>query len=123
MTLIDGGKIVTAQLYDDEYEEFKEEKMSIIDYVNAYTDEGVTIADDVLDNIRVEILKISSYNGFELGGFKDGYTSAMARVLKIIDNYKYKAESEDSIYKKMEEIDLGEIGLTAEMIGVEKDSE
>lgn len=47
MTLIDGDRIVTAQLYDDEYEEFKEEKMSIIDYVNAYTDEGVTESDVV----------------------------------------------------------------------------
>lgn len=45
MTLIDGDKIVTAQLYDDEYEEFKEEQMSIIDYVNIYTTEGITEAD------------------------------------------------------------------------------
>ena len=55
MTLIDGDRIVTAQLYDDEHEEFTEQKMSIIDYVNAYTDEGVTTADDVLDKIRAEI--------------------------------------------------------------------
>ena len=55
MTLIDGDRIITAQLYDDEYEEFKEEKMSIIDFVNAYSDEGVTTADDVLDKIRAEI--------------------------------------------------------------------
>lgn len=45
MTLIDGDRIITAQLYDDEYEEFTEKKMSIIDYINAYTDEGVTEAD------------------------------------------------------------------------------
>lgn len=57
MTLIDGDRIVTAQLYDDEHEEFTEKKMSIIDYVNAYTDEGVTTADDVLDKIRAEIEK------------------------------------------------------------------
>lgn len=92
MTLINGDRIITAQLYDDEHEEFTEKKMSIIDYINTYTDEGVTIADDVLNEIRAEILKISSYNGFELGGFKDGYTSAMARILKIIDNYKCKTE-------------------------------
>jgi hypothetical protein len=55
MTLIDGDRIVTAQLYDDEHEDFTEEKMSIIDYVNAYTTEGVTTADDVLDKIRAEI--------------------------------------------------------------------
>lgn len=47
MTLIDGDRIITAQLYDDKYEEFTEKKMSIIDYVNAYTDEGVTEADVV----------------------------------------------------------------------------
>ena len=34
MTLIDGDRIVTAQLYDDEHEEFIEEKMSIIEYFN-----------------------------------------------------------------------------------------
>ena len=55
MTLIDGDRIVTAQLYDDEHEEFTEKKMSIIDYVNAYTTEGVTTVDDVLDKIKAEI--------------------------------------------------------------------
>ena len=52
MTLIDGDRIVTAQLYDDEHEEFTEKKMSIIDYVNAYTDEGVTEA-EVVDTPKV----------------------------------------------------------------------
>ena len=47
MTLIDGDRIITAQLYDDEHEEFTEKKMSIIDCINAYTDEGVTEADVV----------------------------------------------------------------------------
>ncbi len=42
---------------------------------------------DVLDKIRAEILKISSYEGFELGGFKDGYRVAMVNVLDIIDKY------------------------------------
>lgn len=51
MTLIDGDRIITAQLYDDEHEEFTEKKMSIIDYINAYTDEGVTEA-DVVDCIK-----------------------------------------------------------------------
>lgn len=46
MTLIDGDKIITAQLYDEEHEEFTEKKMSIIEYVNAYTDEGVTVTDE-----------------------------------------------------------------------------
>lgn len=55
MTLIDGDRIITAQLYDDEHEEFVEQKMSIIDFVNGYTDEGVTTADDVIDKIRAEI--------------------------------------------------------------------
>ena len=93
MTLIDGDRIVTAQTYDDEHEEFTEKKMSIIDFVNTYTDEGVTTADDVLDKIRAEILKISSYKGYELGCVRDGYRIAMVNVLNIID--KHKAENED----------------------------
>ena len=44
MKLIDGDRIVTVQLYDDEHEEFVEKKMSIIDCIDAYTDEGVTEA-------------------------------------------------------------------------------
>lgn len=47
MTLIDGDRIITAQLYDDEHEEYTEKKMSVIDFINAYTDEGVTEADVV----------------------------------------------------------------------------
>lgn len=46
MTLIDGDRIVTAQLYDDEREVFTEQKMSIIDFIKCYTDEGVTMAYD-----------------------------------------------------------------------------
>ena len=84
MTLIDGDKIVTAQLYDDEYEEFTEKKMSIIEFVNAYSDEGVTITNDVLDKIRSEIDSYCSDNRDR----NDGLYIAM----RIID--KYKAESE-----------------------------
>ena len=80
MTLIDGDRIVTAQLYDDEYEEFIEKEMSIIDYVNAYTDEGVTTADDVLDKIRAEI---DSHCG-DNRDRNDGLYIAM----KIIDKYR-----------------------------------
>lgn len=47
MTLIDGDRIITAYLYDDEHEEFIEKKMSIIDCINTYTNEGVTEADVV----------------------------------------------------------------------------
>lgn len=83
MTLIDGDKIITAQLYDDEYEEFKEEKMSIIDYVNAYTDEGVTTADDVLDKIRAEI---KEYN-IRPSNYPCDMISIGA-VLQIIDKYR-----------------------------------
>lgn len=88
MTLIDGDKIVTAQLYDDQHEEFTEKKMSIIDYVNAYTDEGVTTADDVLDKIRAEIEQITDTMGVSY----NQYVSKID-VLQILD--KYKAESEE----------------------------
>lgn len=81
MTLIDGDRIVTAQLYDDEHEEFKEEKMSIIDYINLYTNEGVTAADDVLDKIRAEIIELRSRQSV-----------GVLECLDVID--KYKAESE-----------------------------
>lgn len=85
MPLIDGDRIITAQLYDDEHEEFIEKKMSIIDYVNAYTDEGVTTADDVLDKIRAEIDSHCSDNRDR----NDGLYIAM----RIID--KYKAEGSE----------------------------
>lgn len=83
MTLIDGGRIVTAQLYDDQYEEFTEQKMSIIDFVNAYSDEGVTTADDVLNKIRAEITeyKDDKIIHAEQNGMID-------IVLGIIDKYR-----------------------------------
>lgn len=85
MTLIDGDRIVTAQLYDDEYEEFKEEKMSIIDYVNMYTTEGVATADDVLDKIRAEIEALPKTYPFI--NHIDIYVKE-DDVKKIIDKYR-----------------------------------
>ena len=92
MKLIDGDRIVTAQLYDDEHEEFTEEKMSIIDYVNAYTDEGVTMADDVLDKIRAEI-DVARFIDKDTKLCKNANASGLEVAMQIID--KYKAESED----------------------------
>lgn len=88
MTLIDGDRIVTAQLYDDEHEDFTEQKMSIIDYVNMYTTEGVTTADDVLDKIRAEFEELRHY--YPMG---HDYQIAITRCLAVID--KYRAESEE----------------------------
>lgn len=90
MTLIDGDRIVTAQLYDDEYEEFIEKEMSIIDYVNAYTDEGVTTADDVLDKIRAEIEGMTPTYHNPDWSITD--LVPISEVLKLVN--KYKAESE-----------------------------
>lgn len=87
MTLINGDRIITAQLYDDEYEEFTEKKMSIIDYINAYTTEGVTTADDVLDNIRAEIDKI-----YEREGNSVDCLNALDELKEFIDNYKAESE-------------------------------
>ena len=87
MTLIDGDRIVTANLYDDEYEEFTEKKMSIIDFINTYTDEGVTTADDVLDKVRVEIDKI-----YEREGSSFDCLNALDELKEFID--KCKAEQE-----------------------------
>ena len=82
MRLIDGDRIVTAQLYDDQYEEFKEEKMSIIDYVNMYTTEGVTTADDVIEQIRADI------EAARYGLINDGLDVA----LRIIDKHTEGSE-------------------------------
>ena len=90
MTLIDGDRIITAQLYNDEYEEFKEEKMSIIDYVNAYTDEGVTTADDVLDKIRAEIAQIAD----EEQENDKKWAIGLRYAIKIID--KHREEQTDA---------------------------
>lgn len=85
MTLIDGDRIVTAQLYDDEHEEFKEQKMSIIDFVNGYTSEGVTKADEVIDKIYTDIQKLRGCSCSCSDGIIDD-------VEDILD--KYKGESE-----------------------------
>ncbi len=96
MTLIDGDRIVTAQLYDDEHEEFIEKKMSIIDYVNAYTDEEVTTADDVLNKIRAEILAMMPSLGIWM--YEEGHIEeqtaceVIADVVQIIDKYKAEVE-------------------------------
>lgn len=84
MTLIDGDRIITAQIYDDEHEEFKEQKMSIIDFINTYTDEGVTTADDVLEKLRAEIE--DTYINLT---YKENYKAwGLRKALEIIDKYK-----------------------------------
>lgn len=88
MTLIDGDRIITAQLYDDEHEEFTEKKMSIIDFVNKFTDEGVTTADDVIDKIRAEIKHFM----FDVNANSSESDYACNYILNILD--KYKGESE-----------------------------
>ena len=88
MTLIDGDRIITAQLYDDEHEEFTEKRMSIIEYINAYTDEGVTTADDMLDKIRAEIESIENYatdNGHDI--WLRTPDEIKKEVLAILDKY------------------------------------
>lgn len=83
MTLIDGDRIVTSQLYDDEHEEFTEKKMSIIEIIDAYTTEGVTVADDVFGKIRerIELEKL----GYPPSA---GYYKAIMKCLQIIDKYR-----------------------------------
>lgn len=85
MTLIDGDKIITTQLYDDEHEEYTEKKMSIIDFVNAFSDEGVTTADDVINKIRAEIVDLGQRT------MNDNRASGIWACRDIID--KYKGES------------------------------
>lgn len=97
MTLIDGDKIITTQLYDDEHEEYTENKMSIIDFVNAYSDEGVTTADDVLDKIRAEIEQLHLIGYATVDGKRE---IANRAVLQIIDKYKAESEPKESEEKK-----------------------
>lgn len=85
MTLINGDRIITAQLYNDEHAEFTEKKMSIIDYINSYTYEGITIADNVLENIRTDIQNLRGCSCSCSDGIIDD-------IENIID--KYRAESE-----------------------------
>lgn len=91
MRIIDGDEKVTAQLYDEQYEEYTEKTMSVIDWINTYTDEGVTPADDVLDNIREEIerqekwLMVAGYNQYNVD-------IALNAIKLEVD--KYKAESD-----------------------------
>jgi len=88
MTLIDGDRIITAYLYDDEYELFTEKKMSIIDFIDAYTEEGVTAADDVLDRIRAEIDHVTEIHS-------DGeFYIKNIDVKRILDKYSTGKESE-----------------------------
>ncbi len=57
-------------------------------------EEKIVVINNVLGKIRAEILK--PYSGFELGdGFRDGYNTAMVKVLNIINKYKAKSERED----------------------------
>ena len=112
MTLIDGDRIVTAQLYDDEHEEFTEKKMSIIDFVNKFADEGVTTADDVLDKIRAEIKEKIEQEEFARSVFRHeekdaakaeqctGSIMAYNNVIKLIDKYKAESEPQESEDKK-----------------------
>lgn len=87
MTLIDGDKIVTVQLYDDEYEKFKEEQMSIIDVINLYTTEGITEADDVLAQIITEVKRLPITN------------TAIKLVTEVINKYKKGKSHEDEDQK------------------------
>ena len=90
MMLIDGDRIVTVQLYDDEHEEFTEKKMSIIDYINAYTNEGVTTADDVLGKIRAEIEQLIGERNLD----DYDYCSGLICARNIIDKYRTESREE-----------------------------
>jgi len=88
MTLIDGDKIITTQVYDEQYEELIEKKMSIIDFVNRFSDEGATITDNILDKIRAEIdEQCDSVRPYDIS-----CAEGLEMALEIID--KYKTESE-----------------------------
>ena len=40
--LIDGNSVVHANIYDDEHEEVRDEEMTVIEYLDIYTNEGAS---------------------------------------------------------------------------------
>lgn len=62
---------------------------------NQYTKGYEDGKNEVLKEIRDEILR-RPYKGFEIGGFKDGYITAMVVVLDVIDKYKTGSEDKES---------------------------
>ena len=38
--LIDGDSVIHANIYDDEHEEVRDEEMTVIEYLDIYTNEG-----------------------------------------------------------------------------------
>ena len=68
--------------------------MSIIDFINAYSDEGVTTADDVLDNIRAEIsnIPLTDTDGNNGHWYREPQ-AIIDDVLQVIDHYKAESET------------------------------
>lgn len=98
MTLIDGDRIITANLYDDEQEEYTEKKMSIIDHINAYTDEGVTEADVVEQPRWIPVSeRLPKDRNWYLGIFKEPDTGWINSIPFICDyvGVKTKATTND----------------------------
>lgn len=91
---LEGHKSLPITLIDYAIEALEQEPKSEWEQDHAILKAHSDGANEVLDKIRAEILKISSYKGYELGGVKDGYRIAIVNVLNIID--KYKRESEDN---------------------------
>lgn len=57
MRLIDADAKITAILYDDEHEETCEQKMSVADYIDSYTNEGCPPAVDAAPVVRCKDCK------------------------------------------------------------------
>lgn len=51
MRLIDADMIVSVELYEDEYEEYYTERMTIADFIDRFTEEGCPkgVSDDRCD--------------------------------------------------------------------------
>lgn len=84
-----------SPLTEDDWNKISDAELEHTESVTFQTPQGRQvryIKCEVLDKIRAEILGISSYEGFELGGVKDGYRIAMVNILDIIDKYKAKSE-------------------------------
>ena len=47
---IDAGMYITAEIYDEEHEEYKTERMTIAEFLDRYTDEGCPSNDKEQDH-------------------------------------------------------------------------
>lgn len=90
--LIDGDRTITGMLYNEQTEEHEDKKMSVIEYLNAYTDEGVTVN----DLVNAIVIPEGATNGDMIKALFNDFESAL--LVQVISKEWWNAP-----YKKVEE--------------------